>query len=238
MQLNSIKLLQGIDDVWAASELATSQGKVVPSGSLQLDAQLPGGGWPVGALVEILQTPGSQSEWRLLLPGLAETPGVLVLVGAAHAPFAAGLAGQDLNPQRLLWVNAGLVSDRLWTAEQALRCKDVGAVLVWLPMARAEQLRRLQMAAAENAKLLFVVRPANAQGESSPAILRLVTSNLPESDALVVNILKRRGPPLLQTLALLARPALLAQLLADVFDAQPDHNYALDCTATAAALAA
>ncbi len=235
VRLQSIKPLQGIDDVWAASELATSQGKVVPTGSAQLDAQLPGGGWPRGALVEILQTPGTQCEWRLLLPALAQTPSVLVLVGAMHAPFAASLAGQGLNPQRLLWIDTGLSSDRLWAAEQALRCKDVGAVLVWLPMARAEQLRRLQMAAAEHAKLLFVLRPASAQSESSPAALRLVTSNPPDGNALMVDILKRRGPPLAQTLALLARPALLAELLADVFDSQPDHKHALDSTAAAAA---
>lgn len=235
VQLHSIKPLQGIDDIWAASELATSQGKVVPTGSAQLDAHLPGGGWPVGALVEILQTPGSPCEWRLLLPGLAQTSGALALVGAALAPFAAGLAGQGLNPQRLLWINTGLSSDRMWAAEQALRCKDVGAVLAWLPMVRTEQLRRLQMAAAEHAKLLFVLRPTDAQRESSPATLRLMTSNLPEADVLMVNILKRRGPPLAQTLALLARPALLAELLADVFESQPDHEHALDCTTAAAA---
>ena len=205
--------LQDIDDVWTASELAASQGKVVPTGSAELNAQLPGGGWPVGLLVEILQPLGTQCEWRLLLPGLVQTSGVLVLVGATHAPFAAALAGLGLNPQRLLCINTELPAHGLWAAEQALRCKDVAAVLAWLPLARAEQLRRLQMAATEHAKLLFVLRPTSVQAESSPAALRLLTANAPQGDALLVNILKRRGPPLTQTLTLPV-PARLEALLA------------------------
>jgi protein ImuA len=224
MSLLSHKPLQDIDDVWTAAELSASQGKVTPTGSAELDAQLPGGGWPVGALVEVLQPPGTQCEWRLLLHGLAQTEGALVLVGAAHAPFAASLAAQGLNPQRLLCINTDLPAHRMWAAEQALRCKDVGAVLAWLPLVRAEQLRRLQMAAAEHAKLMFVLRPASAQNESSPAALRLLTSNPPEGDELRVDILKRRGPPLVQPLTLPARPALLTELLASWDPAQASYD--------------
>jgi protein ImuA len=87
-------------------------------------------------------------------------------------------------------------------------------VLAWLPQVRAEQLRRLQMAAQTHHKLLFVMRPAQAQSESSPAVLRLLASTAPDGDALLLHILKRRGPPLDQPLSLSARPARLAVLLA------------------------
>ena len=210
----SSNLLQDLDDVWTASELATSQGKVIPTGSPELDAQLPGGGWPVGGLVEILQGHSGQDDWRLLLPALVKTTGVLALVGAPHAPFGPALAGQGLNPQRLLCINTDMPSNRMWATEQALRCTEVTAVLAWLPLARAEQLRRLQMSAAEHTKLLFVMRPVKAQNESSPAVLRLITSSPAQGDELLVTIFKRRGPPLAQTLALAARPARLGALLA------------------------
>ncbi len=186
----------------------------MPTGSAELNAQLPGGGWPVGALVEVLQAQSGHNDWRLLLPALCQTSGVLVLVGAPHAPFAPGLAGQGLDPARLLCVNTATPAARLWAAEQALRCKDVAAVLAWLPQARADALRRLQICAAEHHKLLFVMRPLKAQNESSPALLRLSTSNSLEGGALLVNILKRRGPPLEQALTLMARPARLGTLLA------------------------
>ena len=188
-----------------------------------MDAQLPGGGWPMGAAVEVLQTQSGQSEWRLLLPalvgvsrayGAANTPKALVLVGAPHVPFAPALAGHGLNPQRLLCINTDTPASRMWAAEQALRCKDVAAVLAWLPLARADQLRRLQMATAEHGKLLFVMRPVTAQSESSPAVLRLIASPAMQGDALQITIVKRRGPPLMQTLNLVARPVRLSALLA------------------------
>lgn len=180
-----------------------------------LDAQLPGGGWPVGAISEILQAQDGQNEWRLLLPALAHVAsGPVVLAGAPHVPFGPGLGAQGFDAHRLLWVTAAAPAARLWAAEQALRCSEVAAVLVWLPQVRAEQLRRLQIAAHAHSKLLFVMRPAQAQSESSPAVLRLLASTPDDSDALLLHILKRRGPPLDQPLSLLARPARLAVLLA------------------------
>jgi protein ImuA len=197
------------------------------TGDSALDAELPGGGWPVGALTEILQPPGVHSEWRLLLPALAQGGiGAVVLVAPPQSPFAPALAALGLLPQRLLWVKAQDAGARLWSCEQALRCADVAAVLAWLPLARSEQLRRLQMAAASYSKLLFVMRPEAAQGEASPAALRLHVHPSPVrlSDHLQVNLLKRRGPPLAQPLQLPARSSRLTLLLASA------QAHALDCT--------
>ena len=203
------------DAVWRADALAAAPPAVQPSGHAALDAQLPGGGWPVGALVEILQAHSAQNEWRLLLPALARTrPGPVVLVGAPHPPFAPALAAQGLAAERLLCIGAATPASRLWACEQALRCAEVVAVLGWLPQVRVEQLRRLQIAAAEHAKLLFVMRPARAQAESSPAVLRVQASVQPDSDLLQVDVLKRRGPPCAQPLRLPARMGRLSALLA------------------------
>ena len=241
--------LQGLPDVWRADALAHGASAVVATGSSVLDAQLPGGGWPVGAIVEILQAQnslygsphgspqdglhgglhGGHCEWRLLLPALNHlthlsrltlaSSATLALVGAPHAPFCPGLAGQGLDTRRLLCINATTSASRLWATEQALRCADVAAVLAWFPQmgpgqVRSDQLRRLQMTAAAHTKLLFVMRPARAQDESSPAALRLLAALQADGDALVLHILKRRGPPLAQPLLLPARPARLAALLA------------------------
>lgn len=210
-------LLRVLDDpaIWRADALAPPVGRVLPSGHAALDAQLPGGGWPVGALVEILQAHSAQNEWRLLLPALARSGGgPVVLVGAPHMPFGPGLSAQGLAPERLLWVRAEAPAARMWACEQALRCAQVEVVLGWLPQARADPLRRLQMAAGEHGKLLFVLRPAQAQGESSPAVLRLLASLQPDGDGVQLEILKRKGPPVAQPLQLPARTARLAALLA------------------------
>lgn len=225
--------------VWRANELGAAAGATVASGHAALDAQLPGGGWPVGAISEILQAQSGQHEWRLLLPALRRTaPGPVLLVGAPHVPFGPGLGAQGFDARRLLWVRVDAPAARLWAAEQALRCAEVVAVLAWLPQVRAEQLRRLQLAAQAHAKLLFVMRPAQAQAESSPAVLRLLASIQPDSDALVLHILKRRGPPLDQPLLLSARAARLAALLSlhagAVPHSLPGAVHALDGLASAA----
>jgi protein ImuA len=208
--------------VWRASDLGHAEHPALASGHAPLDAQLPGGGWPVGAASELLQPTGVFLEWRLLLPGLSRLtrsrPGVLVLVGAPHVPFGPGLCAQGLDARRLLWVATTEAQERLWSCEQALRCADVLAVLAWLPQARSEHLRRLQLAAQSHAKFLFVMRSAQARDESSAALLRLLlepasAAGPAATDGLRLHILKRRGPPLTQPLLLPARPARLAALL-------------------------
>lgn len=222
--------------VWRADQVAGRVGAVCASGYAALDAQLPGGGWPVGAMTELLQVQPGLGEWGLLLPALAclsprvgalASKAFVVLVGAPHQPLAPSLQARGLHAQRLLCVQADTPAERAWASEQALRCADVAAVLAWLPQARADALRRLHLAAHEHGKLLWVLRPAQAQHESSPAPLRLLleqggaTPLLREwsevrghatGSAYVgrVHILKRRGPPLqaplllhLQSLALL-----------------------------------
>ena len=167
----------GTATVWRADELAHPPGLVLATGHAALDSQLPGGGWPVGAMVEILQAQSGQNEWRLLLPALKLRPAGRGAGGrAACAVWAgAGRAGAGCS-RACCGCAAPTRPQRLWASEQALRCAEVVAVLAWLPQARAEQLRRLQMAAAQHGKLLFVMRPAQAQAESSPAVLRLLVA--------------------------------------------------------------
>jgi protein ImuA len=140
---------------------------------------------------------------------------------------------------RLLRVAAQTPAERLWSAEQALRCAEVSAVLLWLPPTRAsapttpvrpDQLRRLQMAATEHHKLLFVMRAEQALHDASPAVLRLRVSPLRADDAastlnpdaLEVRVLKRRGPPLAHPLHLAARPPRMAVMLA-ASNPRPGH---------------
>ena len=103
----------------------------------------------------------------------------------------------------------------LWAAEQALRCRDVLAVVAWLPQALPEQLRRLHLAAAQMGQLLWVFRPAGVRQQASPAPLRLwVQEDVTQPLAMQVQVLKRKGPPLAQPLVLPAGSARLAQVLA------------------------
>lgn len=205
--------------VWHADELGLADAQVVATGHAALDAELPGGGWPVGAMTELLQTAPEAHVWRLLLPALAQAVqahgGPVVLIGAPYEPCAAALAAQGLPVEALMWVRSDAPAARLWACEQALRCADVAAVLAWLPQARVGELRRLQLAAAQHDVLLFVCRPASAAQGASPARLRLrVESCEADASQIELGILKRRGPPLAAPVMLPARNERMSALLA------------------------
>jgi protein ImuA len=220
--------------VWRGDTLGLADGQVIGTGHAALDAQLPGGGWPVGAMTELLQAAPEAHAWQLLLPALAQAvqggAGPVALIGAPQEPFGPALAAQGLPVEALLWVrserdplggqrghvpSAGAHVARLWACEQALRCAEVAAVLAWLPQARVGELRRLQLAAAQHERLLFVFRPDTAAHSASPARLRLRLAACPEDAAQIdVHILKRRGPPLAAPLQLPARSERMTALLA------------------------
>ncbi|MEP6723445.1 MAG: translesion DNA synthesis-associated protein ImuA [Variovorax sp.] len=212
-------LTSGRHDMWRGDELGGADTQVVGSGHAALDAQLPGGGWPVGAMTEVLQSAPEAHVWQLLLPALAQAVaargGPVVLIGAPHEPFGPALAAGGLPVEALMWVRGAPSggAQRLWACEQALRCADVAAVLAWLPQARVGELRRLQLAAAQHEGLLFVFRPESVAQSASPARLRLQVVSA-EAGQMDVHLLKRRGPPLAAPLTLPARNARMTALLA------------------------
>lgn len=200
--------------LWRASELATPDAPTCASGHVALDAALPGGGWPLGPLIDVLLPPGGHPEWRLLLPALLRVRAATVLVGCPHLPHWPALVARGLAPRQLLHVSAHSAAERLWAAEQALRCHELGALLVWLPESTPAALRRLQLApraAGDNSgtppPLVLALRPVAHRHEACAAPLRLAVDSLGR-DGLRVDVFKRRGPPLLQPLQLaIERPA-------------------------------
>ena len=81
--------------VWrgqAVVSLSTTQ----PTGPPELDAVLPGGGWPESALSELLVATTGIGELRLLWPTLARLTSAgerVILVDPPHLPYPQGLAG-------------------------------------------------------------------------------------------------------------------------------------------------
>ncbi|MFT3815436.1 MAG: translesion DNA synthesis-associated protein ImuA [Acidovorax sp.] len=200
-------------NVWRADQLAVAQ--AVSSGHAALDACLPGGGWPMGALCEVVTPPEARLEWPLVLPALvrraAQRAGWMAVVAPPHEPFAPALQAAGLPVDRLCWMRpAG--AQAAWVAEQALRCRDVLAVLVWLPpRVRPDVLRRLHLAAARQGALLWGFVPPGAVA-ATPAPLRLAVYG--GADGLTVQVLKRQGPAVLEPIGLPAGGRLAMALAA------------------------
>ncbi|MES2978759.1 MAG: translesion DNA synthesis-associated protein ImuA [Pseudomonadota bacterium] len=234
----------GLEGVWRADELADALVPTLDTGYPELNAVLPGGGWPLGAMTELLQALPGWAEWGLIAPALVKaaatcaTAGAaprarrVVLVAAPFMPFGPALAARALDPRSLLCIQADASAGRLWAAEQALRCAEVHAVLAWLPRVQMPQLRRLHRAAQEYGKLLFVFRPVSVREESSPAPLRLLLSPgvpLGSVPTLQLQVFKRRGPPLQEPLTLCtATPRLQALLAASRAQARQRRNASLN----------
>lgn len=146
-----------------------------PTGHAQLDAVLPGGGWPEGALTEVLIPADGIGELELLLPSLARISRAgrpVVWVQPPYLPYAPALARAGLDLRRIWVVEAG-ADQAAWALEQCLRSGACGAVLGWPAGLGDRQLRRLQVAAETGQCLGFLFRPLSAARNPSPAALRL-----------------------------------------------------------------
>ena len=201
--------------LWRGDQLGAPVSAVWSSGFAALDAQLPGGGWPGHGLTEILTPHSGTLEWRLLGPVLRQVCAAgqpVVVVGPPLSPHLPGLRRDGVHERGLVWVQADTPAERLWSTEQLIKAQACGALLVWLPQARPEQIRRLQVLAAGFEAPVFVCRPDRALGESSAAPLRVQAAVGPDW-ALHIHIAKRKGPPLDETLHLSAVPGGLSHLL-------------------------
>jgi hypothetical protein len=187
--------------IWRGNQRAQTAEAALPTGFAALDELLPGGGWPRGALTELLIGRQGIGELRLLMPALArlsEADGWLAWVAPPYVPYAAALAAAGIDLKRLVVAKPSSEADAWWTAEQALRSGACGALLAWLRAADERRMRRLQLAAETGHTWGVLFRHARAAQERSPAALRLLLE--PAANGLAVHVLKRRGGPVSQPL--------------------------------------
>jgi hypothetical protein len=180
--------------IWRGGQLARLGAEGIPTGFPDLDAELPGGGWPTGAVTEIFAEGEGIGELRLAMPALARLTREgrrLAWIAPPHIPYAPALAAAGIRLSRMIVVRAETSRDALWAAEQALRSGSCGAVLAWPAAEDGRALRRLQLAAEAGGAWGLFYRPGGAAASPSPAALRLRVEAA--EGKLVVRILKRRG---------------------------------------------
>src|SRR6185369_2713843 len=104
----------------------------IPTGYPELDAELPGGGWPRGNLSEFLVARSGFGELSLLLPALAQLSaagGWLALVAPPWQLHAPAWAAAGIALERLVVVKAG--GQAVWCLEQLLASGGFAGVLGW-----------------------------------------------------------------------------------------------------------
>ena len=152
--------------------------RFVATGWGEVDALLPGGGFPRGALSELIggNASGKTAIALAVLASVTGRGGVAAFVDARHElyPPAAASVGVDLD--RLLLVRppradpAGRTRAGLWTAEALLACGAFEAVAIDLPL-EATALQAVGPASID--RLLRRVRAAAEQGGATGLWLAL-----------------------------------------------------------------
>jgi protein ImuA len=98
------------------------------------------------------------------------------------APYGPGLDVFKLAPERLLTVAVSRPRDLMWTMEEALRCRAIGAVIGEMRHGAldAVAVRRLSLAAADSGALALLLR-AQPGSDASTAATRWIAGAAPSS---------------------------------------------------------
>lgn len=161
--------------VWHAGRHVHAGVHAESTGHAALDDLLPCGGWPRGALSEVLITHDGVGELALLLPALsnvARRGGRIVLVAPPYIPYVPAWRQHGMVMSALTVLEAD-PRDALWAMEQCLRSGSCDIVLGWPQTGDVQLLRRLQVAAHSGRSIGVVLRDAKHAANPSPAALRL-----------------------------------------------------------------
>lgn len=201
--------------LWRATQLARPAGLTVPTGFPVLDKALPGQGWPVGQLIEVILPRPGCGELQLFRHALTQQfpERSIALVQPPHPPCIQAWAHWRLAPERLLWLQPSCTADALWATEQVLRHNSCAAVFCWAHPIHTASLRRLQLLARQSETLCILLRPTSVLNQPSTAVLRLAIQ--PCRQGMQLHIIKRQGAA--------ASAPLTLQLYASQRAASPKH---------------
>jgi protein ImuA len=171
----------------AALETGGKEVPVLPFGVAAIDASLPWGGLPLGALHEF---GGAGVEGESGAVAAAFLAGILARLGPdrpvlwclkradLHAP---GLALHGLAPERLILARARNDQEILWAMEEGLHSAALAAVIGEVEALSAPASRRLQLAAETSGITGFVLPRQSLVMAASSAVTRWRLAALPGS---------------------------------------------------------
>lgn len=194
--MSLLQTLTQSGQLWSGNDWRMARIDASPSGYAELDAELPGGGWPLGAVTEVLYARPGQGELRLLLPYLVrqsrQDQRWQVWFNPPYRPYGPGLAHWGLALERMLLCQAQGPDDLLWSMEQCLSTGGSQALVAWVDQLDKSRMRRLQLAAEKSRIPVFLLRSERYRQQPSVAALRLLLV-CREEERLEVQILKRRA---------------------------------------------
>jgi len=175
----------------------------LPTGYPELDAILPGRGWPRNALLEIVSPHWGMGELQLLVPlirSLIERGKWILWVSPPYLLYAPALIQAGINTRQVLVVKTDTsCRDALWSMEKALQTESCGLVLAWQNWLPNKVLRRLQLAAETGQTLGVLFQRHVSKDSPSPLRIKIKGSfpgkdrNSPHSRGAEIDVLRARG---------------------------------------------
>lgn len=147
------------------------------TGHPALDAALPGGGWPLGVLSEVLHAAPGSGELRLVMPLLAHLSRLgrpVVLISPPLIPYAPGWAQAGVDLAKLVVIEAppARVIDSACQLLQA----GAAAVCLWPRRLSDTDTRRLALAAETAQAIALWMRTAPGRDAAATAGLSIAVS--------------------------------------------------------------
>src|SRR5712672_2860136 len=141
---------------------------VLPFGVKAIDERLPEGGLALGALHEVAGGGNGAIDGAaaaLLAAGIAaRTRGRVLWCVTRQDLFAPALAAAGLEPDRVIYVEAGDEKAVLACFEEGLRCRRLGAVVAEVAHLSMTTSRRLQLAAEGSGVIGLAAALASSSG--------------------------------------------------------------------------
>ncbi|MFM9959769.1 MAG: ImuA family protein [Planctomycetaceae bacterium] len=165
---------------------AGPEAELAPTGLPALGRLLNEPGWPRGCFVEWLAEGCGSGSTGLALWASHEAwrDSLLVMIDSRremHAP-AVRHGGVAMDLSKTVFIRPEQPLDALWSLEQALRTRGIGAVVCDVDRLSPQACRRLQLAAEIGGGLGILLRPAQARRQPSFAEYRFLVQPLPCSD--------------------------------------------------------
>ena len=178
--------------IWRGSEHSRAESDSIASGFSVFDETL--GGWPLGALIELITRHEGIGEFSVLLPALArlsKDERWIALIDPPYIPYAPALFRAGIDLAKIVVIRAPGTTDTLWAMNQALHSGACSAVIGWPASITEQAIRRLQLATEAGRALgAYFTRPG-ATVRTSPVPYRLrIDGNI---DNIRIEVLKRRG---------------------------------------------
>lgn len=189
-------------DVWRGHSQVFSPREAIAAGHAALDARLVNRGWPLGSLVEVCLPEAFKrdgcfgGEWLLLAPVVKTLCGsetFLILLNPPAQPFASGLIQAGVPLDQVLVIRAESRQDFIASFVELSRSQYCAILLAWQPRQSLSytELRKCQLACAEQQGLYFLLRSHKNKTQSSPAPLRLLLQL--QAESLRLEVFKQKG---------------------------------------------